>query len=54
MARLAGAEVFASSEIAIVHVMKWVVRRCFLCVNDPIAGKNFDHRNVWIEDQLRL
>ena len=54
MARLARAEVFDPSEIAIVHVMNRVVRRCFLFGDDPISGKNFDHRKVWIEDQLRL
>jgi len=54
IARLARAEVFAPSEIAIVHVMNRVVRRCFLFGDDPISGKNFDHRNVWIESQLRL
>ena len=30
MARLARAEVFAADEVAIVHVMNRVVRRCFL------------------------
>ena len=54
MARLARAEVFDPSEIAIVHVMNRVVRRCFLFGDDPISGKNFDHRQVWIEDQVRL
>ena len=54
MARLARAEVFDPSEIAIVHVMNRVVRRCFLFGDDPVSGKNFDHRKVWIEDQLRL
>ena len=54
MARLARAEVFDPSEIAIVHLMNRVVRRCFLFGDDPISGKNFDHRKVWIEDQLRL
>ena len=34
--------------------MNRVVRRCFLFGDDPISGKNFDHRKVWIEDQLRL
>ncbi len=53
MARLARAEVFAHDEVAIVHVMNRVVRRCFLLGNDPITGKNYDHRKVWIEDQLR-
>ena len=54
MARLARAEVFDPSEIAIVHVMNRVVRRCFLFGDDPISGKNFDHRKVWIEEQLRV
>ena len=54
MARLARADVFDPSEIAIVHVMNRVVRRCFLFGDDPVSGTNFDHRKVWIEDQLRL
>ena len=53
VARLARVELFAADEVAIVHVMNRVVRRCFLLGNDPVTGKNFDHRKVWIEDQLR-
>ena len=50
MARVAREEVFSPDEIAIVHVMNRVVRRCFLLGTDPVTGKNFDHRKVWIED----
>ena len=53
MARLARVEVFSPDEIAIVHVMNRVVRRCFLLGNDPITGNNYDHRKVWIEEQLQ-
>jgi hypothetical protein len=53
MARLARIELFCPTEVAIVHVMNRVVRRCFLLGNDPLTGKNYDHRKVWIEDQLR-
>lgn len=53
MARLARIEVFAPDEIAIVHVMNRVVRRCFLLGNDEFTGKNYDHRKVWVEDQLQ-
>ena len=53
MARLARAEVFSHDEVAIVHVVNRVVRRCFLFGTDPVTGKNFDHRKVWIEDQLQ-
>ena len=44
MARLARAEVFAPDEVAIVHVMNRVVRRCFLLGTDCVTGKNYDHR----------
>jgi hypothetical protein len=54
MARLARAEVFNPNEVAILHIMARVVRRCFLLGNDPITNKNFDHRKVWIEEQLKL
>ncbi len=52
MARMTRAELFAADEIAIVHVMGRVVRRCFLLGDDPITGKNFDHRKLWIEQRL--
>ena len=41
MARLARAEVFASDEVAIVHVMNRVTRRCFLLGDDPVTGQNY-------------
>jgi REP element-mobilizing transposase RayT len=52
MARLARAEVFAADEIAIVHVMNRVVRRCFLIRRDERTGRNYDHRKLWIEQLL--
>ena len=52
MARLARVEVFAADEIAIVHVMNRTVRRCFLLGDDPVSGKNFDHRKRWLDEQL--
>ena len=53
MARLARAEVFAADEVAVVHVISRVVRRCFLLGDDPVTGKNFNHRKGWIEERLR-
>lgn len=53
MARLARVEVFAADEVAIVHVMNRTVRRCFLMGNDPLTGKNFDHRKAWMELELQ-
>ena len=53
MARLARVEVFSADEVAVVHVMNRVVRRCFLLGDDPVTGKNYDHRKIWIEDLLK-
>ena len=52
MARISRADVFCSDEVAIVHVMNRTVRRCFLMGNDPLTGKNFDHRKAWMEKEL--
>ena len=54
MVEMARAEVFSPDEIACVHVMNRAVRRCFLLGDDPITGKNFDHRKVWMEKKLEV
>ena len=53
MARMARAEVFAPDQVAVVHVMSRVVRRCYLLGDDPVSGKNYDHRKVLIELQFQ-
>jgi REP element-mobilizing transposase RayT len=53
MARLARVEIFEPDEIAIVHVLNRTVRRCFLMGDDPLTGKNYDHRKQWMEEQLK-
>ena len=53
MARVAREEIFSPEEVAVVHVMNRVVRRCFLLGEDAVTGKNYDHRKVWIEDLFR-
>ena len=40
MARMARSEVSAPDQVAVVHVMKRVVRRCDLLGDDPVSGKN--------------
>jgi hypothetical protein len=50
---MARAEVFAPDEVAVVNVMNRVVRRCYLLGDDPVSGKNYDHRKVMIENQLQ-
>ena len=53
MARMCRAEVFDPGEVAVAHVFSRTVRRCFLMGDDPISGKNFDHRKRWIEEYLQ-
>jgi hypothetical protein len=49
MACMRREEVFSPDEIAIVHITNRVARRCFLMGNDPVTGKNYDHRKRQIE-----
>ena len=37
-----------------VHVMNRAVRQCFLMGDDPISGKNFDHRKLWMDQRLEF
>lgn len=53
MARLARGEVLDPDQVQIAHVYNRTVRRCFLIGDDPVSGKNFDHRKGWIESYLR-
>ena len=47
MARLARCEIFDPREVAVVHVMNRVCRRCFLLGDEPVSRKSSDNRNFW-------
>ena len=34
------------------HIYVRAVRRSFLCGEDKLSGRNFDHRKQWLEDEL--
>ena len=54
MARVNRREVLADGEVQVVHCINRCVRRGFLCGDDPVTGKNFDHRRQWIRNRLEF
>lgn len=54
MARLARGEYLSADEVQIVHSIQRCVRRAFLCGDDPLSGKSFEHRRLWIRQRLEF
>jgi len=54
MARLARADLVDPAEVAVFHCINRCVRRCFLCGDDPLTGRNYEHRKVWLEERLKF
>lgn len=54
MARLARGEYLDPHSVQITHVISRCVRRAFLCGQDPISGKSFEHRREWIRKRLEF
>ena len=52
MARTPRGELIDRAEVGVYHCVQRAVRRAWLCGQDPVTGKNFDHRNIWIQARL--
>ena len=52
MARTPRGEVFDEDTVGCYHCINRCVRRAFLCGQDPVSGKSYEHRKAWIRDRL--
>ena len=52
--RQARGEVICPGEVQVVHAVQRCVRRAYLCGQDPLTGKSFEHRRAWIRDRLEF
>ncbi len=53
MARQNRRDLFDPTEVGIYHCVQRTVRRAWLCGDDPLTGKSYEHRRVWIQDRLQ-
>ena len=54
MARLARADLVDPTEVAAFHCINRCVRRSYLCGDDPLTARNYDHRKQWLERRLEF
>jgi hypothetical protein len=54
MARLVRGDVFDPAEVSVFHCINRCVRRCFLCGDEPVSGKSYEHRKRWLEERLQF
>ena len=52
MGRVSRAESCPYDEVNVVHCINRCVRRAFLCGQDLITGRDFEHRRRWIRNNL--
>jgi hypothetical protein len=46
-------DIIRRGEIAVYHTWSRCVQRAVLCGQDPVSGKSFEHRRVWIQSLLQ-
>ena len=54
MARQARGKSMDPTKVQVFHITQRCVRRAFLCGDDAVSGKSYDHRKQWIRDQLEF
>jgi hypothetical protein len=54
MARAPRKEVIDETAVGIYHCVKRCVRRAFLCGENAVTGRNFEHRKAWVRERLEF
>ena len=54
MARQARGKSMDPTKVQVFHITQRCVRRAFLCGDDAVSGKSYDHRKQWIRDRLEF
>ncbi|MEQ9406870.1 MAG: hypothetical protein RIK87_04055 [Fuerstiella sp.] len=54
MGRVSRAESCPDDEVNVVHCINRCVRRGFLCGDDPVSGRNYEHRREWIRQRFEF
>ena len=54
MSRSPRSDHFDPLEVSVFHCRNRCVRQSYLLGDDPLTGKNYDHRKQWIEDRIEF
>ena len=54
MARQARGKSMDPAKVQVFHTIQRCVRRAFLCGEDAVSGKSYDHRKQWIRERLEF
>jgi len=52
MARARRGDVIDEDRVGTYHCINRCVRRAYLCGNDSVSGKSYEHRRAWLQNRL--